>query len=107
MIRSILCIVGFYIAYWIAKSIFYSFLDDSTTIEFLTKGEWYCAGGVGAIICLMFSGEDSNEIPAMISIAIIIAATIVAISIPFSWGFVVLYNLIMIGCIGRSSYDEN
>lgn len=106
MIRSILCIIGFYIGYWIAKSIFYSFLDESTTIEFLTKGEWYCAGGVGFLICLLFIKNDDDDMASMICGFIILVATMVASSMPFSWGFVVLYNLIMIGCIGRAAYED-
>lgn len=112
MLRSILCVLGFYPAFWIAKSIFYSFLDGSTTMEFVTKGEWYIAGGVAFLICVAVTISDEvngkdyfKSDYSFIYTCIPVVATIIVSFMPFSWGVVILYNVILIGCIGRAAYD--
>lgn len=103
MIRSILFILGFYLAYWISKSIFYSFLDGSTTIDFITKGEWAIAG----VISVILSGPMAvQEEKGHIAGGIMMVLSIIAAFIPFSWGIVVLYNLALIGCIGTAQYED-
>lgn len=104
MIRSILYIIGFYIANWIGKSIFYSYVDGSTTIESIAIGEWYLAGGIGIFICLACAMDEYNTTAGIVCSMIFTIATFVAAMMPFSWGLAILYNLIGIVCIGRAAY---
>lgn len=108
VLSTILSIAGFYLGYWICKSIFYSFLDGSTTVETVINGEWYIAGGLAGIIFLInytLRGGDPDNGPLLALIPI--ALSFIATFMPFSIGFVVLYNVIIIGFILYSVWGDN
>lgn len=96
-LATLLSIVGQYLGYWIGRSIYLSFLDSSATIETIAKTEWIIAGAVCGLICLTnyLIYDTSSEFVGII----LVVVTAIAINVPFSIGFVALFNLTIIGCI--------
>lgn len=97
VIRSIVSIAALFLINWIARSIFYSFIDGSSTLDFVARGEWIIAGGTCILICMINDKENSNVGSAMGLVPIL--ATVIGIFMPFSMGLVILYNLVLIGTI--------
>ena len=96
-LASVLSIIGFYLVYWIANSIYMSTLTGSDTIESIVRAQWIIAGvvcGVGCFINYMVF-ESNSEFTG----AVIVFATIAVMNMPYSLGLVLAYNLICIGCI--------
>ena len=111
ILYSILSIIAFYLFYWIGKSILYSFVDGTWTLEEIVKYEWYVAGGVAGLICLVLCMilDVPSDNYLMVCGFIIIASTIGASNLPHSVGLAVLYNIIVICCqqaiVWNSSID--
>lgn len=103
-LASFLSIIGFYLGYWMFKSIFHSFLDETTKLDFIIRGEWIIAGLLSAIICAINSKEEDKI--QLTTMCIIGFLTIIALFLPFSMGFVVFYNLAILGCIMYSIWGH-
>lgn len=98
VVASILSLIGYFIGFWIFKSIFHSFLDGSTKIETVINGEWYIASGLTFIIMCVNGVLYKRDFESSAPIIILVATAIIATYIPYSMGWAILYNIIMIVC---------
>jgi len=106
-VRSILSLIGFYLLFWIAKSIYHSFLTGDSKIETITMIEWWIAG-ISAIIVIIINAafiDERDETPFSPG-TLVLVLTFLATFLPFSWGFIVLYNLGVAGSIVWSIYQK-
>jgi hypothetical protein len=103
-LASVISIIGLYLGYWIGKSIYLSFLDGSATVGSSIQAEWIIAGVVCGIICLINCIVFQSS--AEFTIAIVFVLCFIAFRMPYSIGFVVLFNLVMIGSILTSIWKK-
>ena len=96
-LATILSILGLYIGFWLAKSIYVSTLDGSATIESIIHAEWVISGIVCAIICFINCVVFDSS--AEFTIALIVVACLVAFKLPYSIGLAVVFNSTLVGCI--------
>jgi hypothetical protein len=96
-LATIISLISLYVGYWITKSIYFSFLEGGSTVGDIVKAEWIIAGVVCGIICLTnYLIFDTST--GLLGIVLVVLVAI-ALSIPYSLGFVLLFNVVMIGCI--------
>jgi len=93
LLYSILSIIGFYVLFAIGKSIFYSFLDHTSTYETIYKTEWIIAGVISVAICMILTKGET-----LTTCVIAMIASFIAYYMPISFGIVILYNLVIVGC---------
>jgi len=96
-LSTLLSIISLYLFYWIGRSIYISFLDGTATIGGIIQAEYIIACLVCALIC--FVNCMIFDSSAEFTLAILLGAGFLAYYVPYSIGFVVLFNLILIGCI--------
>ncbi len=102
VIYSILAVGAFYLFNWISKSIAYSYVDETWTLQEILKLEWYLAGFIAAAICVASealinkTNDDNNPFVQGLLIGL---ASMAAPHINMSIGLVVLYNVIIVSCI--------
>lgn len=93
--KIILGIIGYFLFSWIGRSILYSFIEGETLISTISKWEWAIPSAIAAIISYICDPDEDDT-----GIYFIFAATAIAgYFLPYSIGYVVLYNLINIGVI--------
>jgi uncharacterized membrane protein len=107
-VRLMVSLLGFYLLFWITKSIYHSFLKGESDIKSIVMKEWWIAGIVAVIVISINSVFiDKKEEDALSPAVVVLALTFIATFLPFSWGFVVLFNLGVIGSIAWSIYSKD
>jgi hypothetical protein len=100
LLYSVLAIIAFYLFYWIGRSILFSFIDGTWTLESILKANWYIAGVTAFLICLVADlvlNDDAED--SAITGMIIAFCTVIATFLPYSIGLAVLYQMIVVGCM--------
>lgn len=100
VLYSILSVLAFYFFYWLGRSILFSFVDGTWTLENIVKAEWYLAGFIGVIICL-FADNSLNESFDEDSLYpyILTVSTVFVTYLPYSIGLAILYNIVVLSCV--------
>ena len=93
--KIILGIIGYFLFSWIGISILYSFIQEDTLITTIAKWECAIPSVITAIIGYICH-PDENGVGSYLILTI---AAIAGYLLPYSIGYVVLYNLINIGVI--------
>jgi len=93
--KIILGIISYFLFSWIGRSIFYSFIEDDMLMSSITKWEWAIPSVVAAITCYICDPDGDDEGIYLIFVATAMAGYL----LPYSIGYVVLYNLVNIGVI--------